>query len=154
MFSLLFLRKNTSQKYLKLLYSLNFKIVLWCLNLIYRKFPERIFRENFLMLYCCKDCKKVTRDKKFLQSRFFVCFWCFVSSFLKYKKFFKLGAGNLHFPKYKKLFKSEFFFVLGAGKTISWNIRNFFGISVSRNIRRALFGENIRKFHFPKYQKR
>ena len=39
-----------------------------------RKLSEKISRENFLMLYCCKDYKNVTRDKKFLQRRFFVCF--------------------------------------------------------------------------------
>ena len=32
-----------------------------------------------------------------------------VSPFLKYKKFFKLGTKKFHFPKYRKLFKSEFF---------------------------------------------
>ena len=32
-----------------------------------------------------------------------------IISMLKYKKFFKLGARKFCFPKYKKLFKSDFF---------------------------------------------
>ena len=41
---------------------------------------QGIFRENFLMLYCCKDYKNVSSDKKFLQNKFFACFAGFGSS--------------------------------------------------------------------------
>ena len=43
----------------------------------------KIVTGNFDMLYCCKDYKSLTRDKKFLQYRFFVIFGDFISSFLK-----------------------------------------------------------------------
>ena len=79
-----------------------------------RKLSEKISRENFLMLYCCKDYKNVTRDKKFLQRRFFVCFWGFGNSLLKYKKFFKIGARNLCFPKYEKTFNIVVFLTFQA----------------------------------------
>ena len=82
------------------------------------------------MLYYCKDYKNVKRDKKFLPSRFFVCFWGFVSSFLKYKKFFKLGARKFHFPKYKEHLRAGFFTFQ------AWKITS----------------RNIRKFHFLKYK--
>ena len=51
---------------------------------------QGISRENLPMLYCCKDYKNVTRDKKFLQRRFFVCFPGIASFILKYEKFFKV----------------------------------------------------------------
>ena len=40
-----------------------------------------MFQENFPMLYYCKDYKNVTRDKKFPQSKLFVCLSGFGSSF-------------------------------------------------------------------------
>ena len=91
LFYLLFLRKNGNAKYLNLLYSFDL---------------QRISRENLLMLYCCKDYKNVTRDKKFLQSIFLFAFGAFevLPEILKYKKFFKLGARKFRFRKCKKLF--------------------------------------------------
>ena len=69
---------------------------------------SRIFasKGNFPMLYCCKDCKSVIRDKKFLQSRFF----CFFFRLCKFsKKFFRLGTRKFYFPKYNNFFQSRFF---------------------------------------------
>ena len=77
------------------------------LNWLYRELPERIFGKNFLVLYCCKD-DNVTRDKKFLQSIFFVCFWGFGSSSWNIISFFNLGLES----------------------SISWNIRTFFRVGV------------------------
>ena len=91
------------------------------------------FTGNFPMIYCCKDYKNVTRDKKFLQNRFFVCFWKFL---LKYKKVFKLGSRKFHFLKYKELFKSFFFIFLSS--------ESYF---------LKFFSLVIRKFRFPKYKK-
>ena len=51
----------------------------------------KIVAGNFPMLYCCKDSKSIKRDEKFLRRRFFVCFFGFISSFLKYKNFFELA---------------------------------------------------------------
>ena len=104
----------------------NIKIVtgnfpmLYCTVKIITEFPYILLRckivtGNFPLFYCCKDYKNVKRDKKFLGSRCFVCFWGFVSSLLKYKWFFKLAERKFHFPKYKKLFKSEFFLLFKLG---------------------------------------
>ena len=66
------------------------------------------------MLCCCKDYKNFTRDKKFLRSRFLVCFREFVTSFLRYKRFFSLfvfcfffhfSSTESYFLKYKKFFR-------------------------------------------------
>ena len=80
------------------------------------------------MLYCCEDYKNVTRDNVFLRNKLFVWVSSPVSSFLKYKKFFKLGARNFDFPKYKKFLQSVFFFIFRARKVTSWNIRSFLGL--------------------------
>ena len=82
-----------------------------------------IVTENLPKLYCCKDYKNVTRDKKFFRGRFFVWFSAPVIFFLNYKKFFKPGARKFHFSKYKKLFMSGFFFTFRARKVTSWNIK-------------------------------
>ena len=37
---------------------------------------------------------------------------------LNKQEFFKLGARKFHFPKYKKLFKSEFFSLFELGKLL------------------------------------
>ena len=50
---------------------------------------QGIWRENFPMFYCCKDYKNVTKDNKFLWSRFFVCFEGFVSSFPEIQETFQ-----------------------------------------------------------------
>ena len=73
---------------------------------------QGISRENFPMLYWCKDYKNVIKDKKFLQIRFFVCFSGFESFLLKYKNFLSLGL---------KIFPGQFF-------------SNYLGF-ISRNIR-------------------
>ena len=49
---------------------------------------------------------------------FFICFSGLVSSLLKYKKLFKLGARKFHFLKYKKFFQSEFFSFFELGKIL------------------------------------
>ena len=72
-------------------------------------------------------------SQKFLQSRFFVCFWKFL---LKYEKFFKLGSRKFHFLKYKELFKSVFFY-----------------FSSSESYFMKFFSLVVRKFRFPKYKK-
>ena len=96
------------------------------------------------MLYCCKDYKNVTRDNIFLRNKFFVWVSSPVSSFLKYKKFFKLGARNFDFPKYKKFFQSVFFFLhFSSTESYFLKYKKFFRASVSWN---------IRKFHFLKYK--
>ena len=94
------------------------------------------------MLYCFKDDKNVTRDKKFLQSRFFVCFRGFAGSFLKNKKFFKPGARKFLFVKYKKILKVVF---LHFPCSLSYFLKykKFFTVSISWN---------IRKFRFLKYK--
>ena len=58
--------------------------------------------------------------------------------------FFGLGLRKLHFLKYKKLFRVS----------VSWNIKNFWGVSDSWNIRKykKFFNNRARKFHFPKYK--
>ena len=75
------------------------------------------------MLYCCKDYKNVTKDKKFLQSRFFVCFSDSESSLLKYMK----------------LFQGGFFYI--------WRLESYI-LKCKRNIRLNL---GAREFHFQKF---
>ena len=91
------------------------------------------------MLYCCKDYKNVTGDKKLLQRRFFVCFWCFASSFLKYKKLFRLSVSwnirKFRFFKYMEFFRGFFF-------------RNSF---LFRKYKKFFKARAI-KFHFPRYK--
>ena len=90
----------------------------------------------------------------------------------KYQIFFKLVTRKLHFLNYKKRFKSEFFLFSPNSESyfpkykkfpemqesfVSWNRNFFFGISVSRNIRKAFFKKKFpniraRKFQFPKYE--
>ena len=86
---------------------------------------------------------------------FFKADFLFVlSSHLKYKKFFKLEARKFHFSKYKKLLKSgsfyfsrsERYFLKYQKVSLPNYIKNFFGVSVSRNIRKAFFWGNIRSF--------
>ena len=70
-----------------------------------------------------------------------------VSSFLKYKKCFKLGARNFHFPKYKTFLWSEFFlsfFELGKFLKYSCNIKKFFFVK---------YKEFLKGFRFPNYNK-
>ena len=103
------------------------------------------------MLYSCRDYKNVTRDKKLLWSRSFVCFWGFANSLLKYKKFFRLGARKIHFTKYEKLFKSKLFLFFGLGSSLL-KYNKFFRVSVSRNTRKCRFlkyTEFFRGFRFP-----
>ena len=84
----------------------------------------------------------------------------------KKQEFLKLGARKFCFPNYKKFFQSEFFFIFWTRKVTSWNIRSFFGflfpeiqesyvswnrrnffeVSIFRNIRKAFFWENLRNF--------
>ena len=71
------------------------------------------------MLYCCADYKTVTRDKKFLQKKFFVCFSGIASFILKYKKLLKLKARKFHLSKLKTFFSEWVLFVLRACKATS-----------------------------------
>ena len=64
-----------------------------------------------------KHKKKTQETRNFLQRRFFVYFWGFVSSFLKFKKLFKgtfvfsgeRGGSEIYFFKYKRSIKQENF---------------------------------------------
>ena len=95
---------------------------------------------------------KIIFSRKYIFQGGFFCFSGFASSLLKYKKFFKLGARKSYFPKYKTFFQSGFLKIFLSSKLlleiqeVSWNIRNFFGVSVSPNIRKAFFSENIKNF--------
>ena len=90
------------------------------------------FTSNFRMLYWCRDCKKVIRDNKFLQCRFFlfvfralqVTSWNVRSflgfPFMKYKKNFifrkqKKSFQDFHFLKYNKFSWGGFLLLLGLG---------------------------------------
>ena len=92
------------------------------------------------------NCKKVFWLRKFC---FFIrksikIFWLsgFASYLLKYKKVpfpeiyetFQEWVSESYFPKHKTVFKFS----------VSYNMRSFFGIPFSRNIRKVFFCENIR----------
>ena len=94
--------------------------------------------------------------KKVLKS-FFKFFG--ITNFSKYKNFFRVFfllllfffgfffhflSSEYYFLKYKKFFRV---FVSWISKSsVSWNIRNFIGVFVFQNIRKAFFRENIRHF--------
>ena len=116
------------------------------------------------MLYCCKDYKKVTRDKKFLRSRFFVCFWGFGISSWNIRIFSSLGLENSISLNIRNFFRDFFYFYISESYflkyqkffkiSVSLNIRNFrLGVSVSQNIRKAFFWEIIRIFLILEYKK-
>ena len=93
-------------------------------------------------------------------SKFFCLFFSFPNSLLKSKKFFNLGARKSaisrsirHFWRgflwvFKNFLSSESYFLKCKifRASVSWNIRNFVRVSVSRNIRKAFFWENTKNF--------
>ena len=92
-----------------------------------------------LILYYCTD-YNVTRDKKFLQSRFFVWFWDFGSSSWN---FLTLELGKLGSSISRNM--TGFFSFFGLGK-LFLKYNKFFRVSVSWNIRKDFCWENIRNF--------
>ena len=117
------------------------------------------FTRNFYMLYWCKDCKNVIRDK-FLQSRLFFFGRCKLppeikEPFLEFRFGVSVSRKILYIYKIFLFRKHNKFF----GVSISWSIRDFScgGFFIfwtwswkvqpffSGNIRRDLFWENIRK---------
>ena len=114
---------------------------------------------NFPMLYCCIYYKNVKRDKKFLRSRFFVCSWGFVSSFLKYKKFTSWNR-RVESSIYKNIRKFRYARVLNIPflkyrkKSISWNIKHishfFRVVFLEKNLRA---GPESAGFYFQEYKK-
>ena len=121
-FSNIFMCARILHNFLNLWYqnSLNFLVyfILNNIKIVYNLY----FTGIFPMLRCCRDYKNLTNDKKFLQSRFFVSFSGSVSSFLKYKRFFKLVTRKFYFPKYKTFFhfsSSESYFLKYKGPSIN-----------------------------------
>ena len=102
------------------------------------------FTGNFPILYCCKDYKNLTRDKKFLQRRFFLWFGGFESSSGNIRSFLSLGLESSISCNWI-FFKSGFFSIFWARKVTSWNFL-ILGLEIS------VF-RNIRKFRFLKYGK-
>ena len=102
------------------------------------------FTGNFPILYCCKDYQNLTRDKKFLQRRFFLWFGGFESSSENVRSFLSLGLES-SISCNRIFFKSGFFSIFWARKVTSWNFL-ILGLEIS------VF-RNIRKFRFLKYRK-
>ena len=76
------------------------------------------------------------------------CFLAFSRKFIlvKMKEFFKFALRKFHFPEYMKFFKN-FFFFFWVWKVSPWNVLILkLEISISRNIRKTFFWENIRTF--------
>ena len=71
--------------------------------------------------YPCFTAVKITKTSQeartFFEADFLLVFWDFVSSLLKYKKFFKFGTKAFHSPKYK-LFQSGFFLLFELAKLL------------------------------------
>ena len=96
------------------------------------------------MCYCCKDYKSIARGKKFLRRGFFVCFGDFVSSFLKFKKFFlSLNLESSISRNERNLLRVGFFFHFSSSE--SYFLKQKRNIKVERSISR-----NIRKFRWPR----
>ena len=107
-----------------------------------RKFPGKTSRDNFVMLYCCKDYKNVTRQE--ISSEQIFCLllelWKFL---LKYKKNSNIEARKFHFPKYKELYKGDFFFTFLSLESYILKYNKIF---------RAFISWNTRKFRFLKHK--
>ena len=90
--------------------------------MLYRELLEGTSWQNFLMLYNCKDYKNITRDKKFLSSRFFVCFPGFQSSSWNIS-FLSLGLESSISQNIRNFLKVFFFLIFRVCKVNFWNIR-------------------------------
>ena len=90
---------------------------------------------------CCAAVE-ITKTSQGTRGFFGAEFLGFGSSFLKYKKFFKLGARKFFFSKYKKPFKSGFFSFFELGELLPEMEEKF-----ARNEKWA------RKLHSQKYKK-
>ena len=92
--------------------------------LLHREFPYAC---------CCKDCKNIIRDKKFLHSRLF-CLFFRLCKFLP--ELFKLVARKYHFSEYKKFFQSGYFYFLNSESSLLKQKKNMrLGSSIPRNKR-------------------
>ena len=100
------------------------------------------------MIYRCKDYKNVTREKIFLWSRFFVCFWVFGSYSWNIRIFSSLGLESF-ISRNIRNFLRVLSFTFRTRTVIFWNIRES---SVSRN-RRTIFGAEWRN-SWTKFRKR
>ena len=100
------------------------------------------------MIYRCKDYKNFTREKIFLRSRFFVCFWVFGSYSWNIRIFLSLGLES-SISRNIRNFLRVLSFTFRTGTVIFWNIRES---SVSRN-RRAIFRAEWRN-SWTKFRKR
>ena len=101
------------------------------------------------MLYYCKDYKNVSKDKKFLQSRFFVCFLGIASFILSLKLVSFISLNIRHFSQ------SGFFLFFELGKLLP-ELYEAFRVSASWNLRKFRFlkyKEFFRGFRFLKYKK-
>ena len=110
---------------------------------------------DFRMLYCSKDYKNVTRDKKLLQNRFLICFWGFVKSVLEYKKFFRLEARSSIPQNIRNFLRMGFVPFLRFGSFLL-KYKDFFRVSVSQNKRKIhslKYKELFRGFRFSKHRK-
>ena len=104
------------------------------------------------MPYCCKDYKNVQRGKTFLWSRFFVSFEGFVNSFWNIRSFFSLVLKSSISPKYKKLFKSVFFFLSSESYYLKYKRNMRLEGSISRNITKFLYAR-VLSISLLKYKK-
>ena len=115
------------------------------IGLVGRRLVLTLLASNVIPLCCifasqgislCFPAVKIVKasleTRNFFTTDFFVCF----SGYLKYRKFFKLGARKVHFLKYKKFSQSGFFYFSSSENSLL-KCKKFF-----------------RGFHFPKYQKR
>ena len=127
-------------KYLNFLYSLNIKIVMWCLNLIHREFPERIS----LCFTAAKITKTSQETRNFFEADFLFVFGASQVPSWNIRKFLILRLES--FISRNIIFPEWFFLFFRARKVTSWNFL-FLRLesSVLRNKRNG-FWENIRNF--------
>ena len=111
------------------------------------------FAGNFSILDCCEDCKKLIRDKKFLQSRFFCLLFGLRKSLLKYSSFLNLGLEKFHFLKYKKSFQSSLFSLFELGKFFPETWGKYEARKLHFGKYKGCFHLGAIKFHFFKYKK-
>ena len=82
----------------------------------------------------------------FYLEKYKFCFLGLWKFLLKCKKFFKIGARKISFLNYKELFGVLFFFRFLSKESYSLKYEKFFSVSVSWNIRKTFFWENIKYF--------
>ena len=136
-----------------------FKIVIWCLSLLYREFPERI-SSCFIAVEITKTSQQT---RNFFRADFLFVFQDLQVTSWSIRSFLNLGLEIPISQNIRHFFRAVLF-IRCAQKVTSWNVlflgiessisrdirktffRKYKKVSVSQNIIKAFFWKNIRNF--------